>query len=125
MTLLKVSCVLFLSGPRLSTRGSQCLSGISVSIVHESNMSRAIIIDISVQSVAPVRGPIASVAAIVGDITPHDGVSDDEKYKLENSAIEKIRQTLGTDQLAGEELFGRHSDDARMCVFFVLYFLSS
>mmetsp|Transcript_1828 Transcript_1828/g.5334 ORF Transcript_1828/g.5334 Transcript_1828/m.5334 type:complete len:214 (+) Transcript_1828:144-785(+) len=42
--------------------------------------------------------------AIVGDITPHDGVSDDEKYKLENSAIEKIRQTIGTDQLAGEEI---------------------
>lgn len=42
--------------------------------------------------------------AIVGDITPHDGVSSEEKYKLEADAIEKIRETLGSDVLAAQEI---------------------
>lgn len=42
--------------------------------------------------------------AIVGDITPHDGVSDEEKFSLEAAAIQKMRDTLGSDVLAGEEI---------------------
>lgn len=42
--------------------------------------------------------------ALVGDITPHDGVSNEEKYKLEAGAIEQIRDALGSDALAGEEI---------------------
>ncbi|EFC48954.1 predicted protein [Naegleria gruberi] len=32
--------------------------------------------------------------AIAGDITPHAGVSKEEKFKLENDAIENMRKTL-------------------------------
>lgn len=45
---------------------------------------------------------IAAIAAIVGDITPYDGVSNEEKYKLEAGAIEQIRDTLGSDAFAGK-----------------------
>ena len=41
-------------------------------------------------------------AAIVGDITPHDGVSDADKFSLEAAAIQKMRETLGTSVMAGE-----------------------
>ena len=62
----------------------------------------------------PIRGMVYSAdvnvvcAAIVGDITPHDGVSDKEKYRLENGAIEKIRQTIGSDLLAGARFGSGH-----------------
>lgn len=38
----------------------------------------------------------------MGDITPHDGVSDAEKYSLEAAAIQKMRETLGTSVVAGD-----------------------
>ena len=41
--------------------------------------------------------------AIVGDITPHDPVSKEEKFKMEADAIEKMRGMLG-DALGGEEI---------------------
>jgi len=41
-------------------------------------------------------------AAIVGDITPHDGVSDADKHSLESTAIQKMRETLGGSVLAGQ-----------------------
>ena len=41
--------------------------------------------------------------AIVGDITPHDPVSKEEKAKMESDAMAKIRSTLG-DALGGEEV---------------------
>lgn len=41
-------------------------------------------------------------AAIVGDITPHDGVSDAEKHSLESAAIQKMRGMLGTSVIAGK-----------------------
>ena len=44
----------------------------------------------------------APIAAIVGDITPHDGVSDAEKHSLESAAIQKMRDMLGTSVVAGE-----------------------
>lgn len=44
-------------------------------------------------------------AAIVGDITPHDGVSDEEKFSLEAAAIQKMRDTLGSNVLAGQIKF--------------------
>lgn len=39
--------------------------------------------------------------AIVGDITPTCGVSDDEKYRLEAEAVQKIKAMLGGSTLAG------------------------
>lgn len=39
--------------------------------------------------------------AIVGDITPTCGVSDEEKYALEARAVAQIKATLGGDTLAG------------------------
>ena len=41
--------------------------------------------------------------AIVGDITPHDPVTKEEKAKMESDAMAKIRETLG-DALGGEEV---------------------
>jgi len=41
--------------------------------------------------------------AIVGDITPHDPVTKEEKAKMESEAMAKIRETLG-DALGGEEV---------------------
>ena len=41
--------------------------------------------------------------AIVGDITPHDPVSKEEKAKMEADAMAKIRDMLG-DSLGGEEV---------------------
>ena len=43
-----------------------------------------------------------SGAAIVGDITPVDGVSNEEKYRLENEAMQQIRGLLGPNTAAGE-----------------------
>ena len=40
--------------------------------------------------------------ALVGDITPHCKVTDEEKYKLESEAIQRIKQMLGPDTSAGE-----------------------
>ena len=42
------------------------------------------------------------VAAIVGDITPVDGVSDEEKHQLEAAAMARIRAMLGSDTAAGQ-----------------------
>jgi len=39
--------------------------------------------------------------AIVGDIAPGDGVSKEEKNKLETEAMDEIRNTLGHDTPAG------------------------
>lgn len=39
--------------------------------------------------------------AIVGDITPHCGVSDDDKHSLELRAVGKIKDMLGADTAAG------------------------
>ena len=41
--------------------------------------------------------------AIVGDITPNDPVSKEEKNKMESDAMAKIRAMLG-DALGGEEM---------------------
>ena len=41
-------------------------------------------------------------AAIVGDITPCDGVSKEEKCKLETEAMEQIRSTIGYNTLPGK-----------------------
>lgn len=38
----------------------------------------------------------------MGDITPVDGVSNEEKYRLENEAMQQIRKLLGPDTAAGE-----------------------
>lgn len=43
----------------------------------------------------------AGIAAIVGDITPHDGFSDADKFSLEAAAIQKMRETLGSSVIAG------------------------
>lgn len=43
-------------------------------------------------------------AAIVGDITPCDGVSKEEKNRLETEAILEIKKMLGSDTWAGELL---------------------
>lgn len=40
--------------------------------------------------------------SIVGDITPHDGVSNEDKHKLESDAIQEIKKLLGESTLAGE-----------------------
>ena len=37
-----------------------------------------------------------TLPAIVGDITPHDGVSKEEKHKLEADAMTEICQKLGS-----------------------------
>lgn len=41
--------------------------------------------------------------AKVGDITPHCGVSDDDKYKLELGTMEQIQQLLGSS-MGGDEI---------------------
>jgi putative hydrolase of HD superfamily len=40
--------------------------------------------------------------SIVGDITPVDAVSKEEKSKMEGEAMETLRQTLGTGPIADE-----------------------
>ncbi|KAI8050269.1 HD domain-containing protein [Syncephalis plumigaleata] len=40
--------------------------------------------------------------AIVGDITPHAGVSKEEKYQMEKDAMEQIRTLLGNTMQANE-----------------------
>lgn len=40
-------------------------------------------------------------AAIVGDITPFDGVSKEEKARLETNAIQQIKTMLGSTSAAG------------------------
>ncbi len=52
------------------------------------------------------------LAAIVGDITPNDGVSDEDKHQLEASAMAQIRDMLGRDTDAGQCL---HHLDGTMC----------
>ncbi|KAK9867788.1 hypothetical protein WJX84_003167 [Apatococcus fuscideae] len=42
--------------------------------------------------------------AIVGDITPFDGVSKSEKQRLETEAIQQIKQMLGETSAAGAEI---------------------
>lgn len=41
-------------------------------------------------------------AAIVGDITPNDGISKEQKRKLESDAIVEIQKMLGTGSAAGD-----------------------
>jgi putative hydrolases of HD superfamily len=45
-------------------------------------------------------------AAIVGDITPHDGYSKDDKFRLELEAMQQIKRILGANP-AGECTFVR------------------
>jgi len=40
--------------------------------------------------------------AVVGDITPHDGVSKEEKRRLEEAAMKEILGDLGSDAVADE-----------------------
>lgn len=40
--------------------------------------------------------------SIVGDITPHDGVSNEDKHKRESDAIQEIKGLLGEGTSAGE-----------------------
>eukprot|EP01036_Dinobryon_divergens_P034294 gene34294-44297_t len=40
--------------------------------------------------------------AIVGDITPHDGVSKEEKRRLEESAMKKILSEVGDERISSE-----------------------
>ncbi len=40
-------------------------------------------------------------AAIVGDITPNDGISKEEKRRLEANAIVRIQEMLGPGSAAG------------------------
>ena len=47
-------------------------------------------------------------AAIVGDITPADGVSDEDKHQLEAAAMARIRAMLGSDTTAGQQLHPAH-----------------
>eukprot|EP00882_Tetradesmus_deserticola_P015642 GHRQ01016667.1.p2 GENE.GHRQ01016667.1~~GHRQ01016667.1.p2 ORF type:complete len:250 (+),score=95.53 GHRQ01016667.1:562-1311(+) len=42
--------------------------------------------------------------ALVGDITPHCNVSDEQKYKLEADAIQQIKQMLGEHTYAAQEV---------------------
>ena len=42
--------------------------------------------------------------AIVGDITPTCGVSDEDKFRLERDAVAHIKATLGSTNLAGIEI---------------------
>ncbi|KAF0773668.1 hypothetical protein AaE_002133, partial [Aphanomyces astaci] len=50
--------------------------------------------------------------SFVGDITPHDGVSNDEKHRLELNAIDDICSRLGHSQAALEikELWHEYED---------------
>ncbi|GLE04286.1 hypothetical protein PINS_up013201 [Pythium insidiosum] len=41
--------------------------------------------------------------SLVGDITPHDGVSNEDKHRMEREALDKICATLG-DSPAAEEI---------------------
>ncbi|KAF0716431.1 Aste57867_2855 [Aphanomyces stellatus] len=56
----------------------------------------------------------------VGDITPHDGVSNDDKHRLEKNAIDDICEKLGHSQAAMEikELWHEYenasTDEAKM-----------
>ena len=48
-------------------------------------------------------------AAIVGDITPVDGVSDEDKHRMEAAAMARIRDMLGSDTAAGQQtMHGEH-----------------
>mgnify|MGYP007061247985 CR=1 FL=1 len=40
-------------------------------------------------------------AGIVGDITPHCGVSDEDKFAQEAAAVKRIKELLGGSSLAG------------------------
>lgn len=40
--------------------------------------------------------------SLVGDITPHDGVSPEVKQRMESEAIAEIKQMLGEDTYAGK-----------------------
>jgi putative hydrolases of HD superfamily len=42
--------------------------------------------------------------ALVGDITPVDGISDEEKHARELAAVEKIQEMLGPQTLVAKEL---------------------
>lgn len=42
--------------------------------------------------------------AIVGDITPVDGVSNEDKYERESAAIKKIQTVLGTGTVVAQEV---------------------
>jgi hypothetical protein len=46
-------------------------------------------------------------AAIVGDITPDEGISKERKYKLENEAMQQIKRILGDTSPAGEPFCGK------------------
>lgn len=52
--------------------------------------------------------------SLVGDITPHDGVSDQDKYQLEKDAIDKICKKIGDSPVANEilELWQEYEDHA-------------
>ena len=47
---------------------------------------------------------LAMGAAIVGDITPADGVSDEDKHQLEAAAMARIRAMLGSNTAAGQQM---------------------
>jgi putative hydrolase of HD superfamily len=59
------------------------------------------------------------VKAVVGDITPFDGISKDAKKQLEDEAMKKMLQELGDNPVAQEiyELFSEYehqqSDEAK------------
>lgn len=42
--------------------------------------------------------------SLVGDITPHDGISNETKFELEQKAIQKLQSQLGEDTPPAQEL---------------------
>jgi putative hydrolase of HD superfamily len=58
--------------------------------------------------------PTLMGAGIVGDITPHDGVSQADKFSLEQAAVEQLREALGGTAApaaaALEELWREYED---------------
>jgi putative hydrolase of HD superfamily len=54
--------------------------------------------------------------AVVGDITPHDGVAPEEKHRREREAIERMAKELGDVELIGlwNEFEIRETDEAKL-----------
>lgn len=81
---------------------------IRLSIVHDVAEGMSFVLSKGVLPVANRSLGIDSFlgpAAIVGDITPNDGISKEEKRRLEANAIVKIQEMLGTGSAAGSRAY--------------------
>ncbi|KAJ2704505.1 HD domain-containing protein 2 [Coemansia sp. IMI 203386] len=75
--------------------------------MHRMSIMALLLDDSSIDKTRCVKLAIVHDLAecLVGDITPYDGVSKEDKHQMEKQAMEKLVETLGRDNQGGREIY--------------------